>query len=330
MRQQPGIKRILTMTGILTFTTVTMIAYLPEQLLAKPLYRVSPKIPHNSAYPLFNNKTEQTAGNQAEDLSKRPHLDPVEITPAPDDIEKQASLPEKEADDHNLSNEQELTQELNRKNSQEDAIAYADKTGQKTVLERPQSATETAQKAFSVTPYQGTEKSISNKVISNSSAANKANSIKLPEKLKTGNQTTRQNKPVEIASAEPTTLADPIKLYKEANEVAQKGQFKEAALLYQQALKINPKLADAYVGMAATFGAFKKWDRAILLLKDALKHQAHFRDKFNLKHAHYNLAVAYCFSGQLDNAWNEYDTTKSMKHPYKRHLKKLLKKNCPK
>ena len=129
--------------------------------------------------------------------------------------------------------------------------------------------------------------------------------------------------------AEKTSKEKALDLYHQANELAKKGQYKEAAGVYQESLMTNPKLADAYVGMAATFGAFSKWDRAILLLKDALKHKEHFVQAFNLKQAHYNLAVAYCYSGQNELAYEELATVKKMRHPYKRHLKKMLKKQCP-
>ena len=82
-----------------------------------------------------------------------------------------------------------------------------------------------------------------------------------------------------------------------------KDEVNKAMESYQRAIEINPKLPDAYLGLAATYFMSEKVDEAIKYFKKAIE--------LNPKHvaAYYNLGSLYEYNGQIDEAITSFEKT---------------------
>lgn len=90
-----------------------------------------------------------------------------------------------------------------------------------------------------------------------------------------------------------------------------KGDVQRAMENYQIAIKINPALPDAYVGLATTYFGNNKIEDAIKNLKKAIE--------LDPEHvpAYYNLGFMYEFNGQNNEAIASYEKTIELKPDFK-------------
>lgn len=122
---------------------------------------------------------------------------------------------------------------------------------------------------------------------------------------------------------------DAIRHLDRATQLGVKGQLKAAFLEYESAIRINPNLADAYVGKAAVYGYQGQWDKAISSLQMALNMDSNFISPANRINAQFNLSSCYCFQGNAQAAWENYSQNIEGKHPRSEALLAFMEKTCP-
>ena len=65
-------------------------------------------------------------------------------------------------------------------------------------------------------------------------------------------------------------IAEAKRLYKAGVKYGDAGLFRQAANLFEQAIKLNPEYADAYASLGHAYFDLKQWDKAIPALEQAL------------------------------------------------------------
>jgi hypothetical protein len=116
--------------------------------------------------------------------------------------------------------------------------------------------------------------------------------------------------------------------YNRASYYGHANQLREAILEYQQAIRKNPELADAYVGLSSAYLLKHQWEEVFLNARKALSLKAGFMDPANIVQAKYNLSTAYCAADDYRQAKSFYDAIKLAHHPQATELWEYLKKNC--
>ena len=89
------------------------------------------------------------------------------------------------------------------------------------------------------------------------------------------------------------------KHYKKGFEFHNQGSLDQAAEEYQEAIKFNPALTEAYMNLGAIYVDKKDYDKAIQQFKKVVE-----LNHFNAK-AHYNLGMVYTYKGDKDKAEEE-------------------------
>lgn len=97
---------------------------------------------------------------------------------------------------------------------------------------------------------------------------------------------------------------------------------------YQTAIRKNPNLADAYVGLSSAYLLKNQWEDVFLNASKALSLKAGFMDPANIVQAKYNLSTAYCAADDYGQAKFFFNAVKSASHPQTTELWEYLKKNC--
>lgn len=105
-------------------------------------------------------------------------------------------------------------------------------------------------------------------------------------------------------------------------------QLAQAILEYQQAIRKNPNLADAYVGLSSAYLLKNQWEEVFINARKALSLKAGFMDPANIIQAKYNLSTAYCAADDYGQAKFFYNSVKLANHPQTAELWEYLKKNC--
>jgi tetratricopeptide (TPR) repeat protein len=95
------------------------------------------------------------------------------------------------------------------------------------------------------------------------------------------------------------------KHYKKGFEFHNQGSLDQAAEEYQEAIKLNPNLMEAYINLGAIYVDKKDYDKAIQQFKKVVE-----LNYFNAK-AHYNLGMVYVYQGDKDKAEEELKILKS-------------------
>lgn len=105
-------------------------------------------------------------------------------------------------------------------------------------------------------------------------------------------------------------------------------QLDEAIREYRQAIRENPELADAYVGLSSVYLFKSYWEEVFLNAEKALSLKAGFVDPVNITQARYNLSTAYCAAADYGKAKKFYQMVKAADHPQGDALWRYLQKNC--
>ncbi len=133
----------------------------------------------------------------------------------------------------------------------------------------------------------------------------------------------------------PATLTGKAKEYEMALLHYNRGSFyghtnqlAEAVREYQEAIRQNPALADAYVGLSSVYLFQSNWEDVILNANKALSLRAGFIDPVNITQARYNLSTAYCAAADYGKAKRFYKMVKSASHPKTEQLGQYLERNC--
>lgn len=137
--------------------------------------------------------------------------------------------------------------------------------------------------------------------------------------------------PVSVTSPVVASLSIPeaaLKAYNRGNYYAEGDRFKEAIEFYREALKIEPRFADAYVGLSTAHIRTNQWENALEESRQALEMPERFLHPANRVQAHYNLAAAYCVTDDLKAAQSHYLEVEKSHHPESATLKAYLGKNC--
>ncbi|WP_303674283.1 tetratricopeptide repeat protein [Vampirovibrio chlorellavorus] len=116
--------------------------------------------------------------------------------------------------------------------------------------------------------------------------------------------------------------------YNRASYYGHANQLREAILEYQQAIRKNPELADAYVGLSSTYLLKHQWEEVFLNARKALSLKTGFMDPGNIVQAKYNLSAAYCAADDYGQAKIFYNAVKLANHAQTAELWEYLKKNC--
>ncbi|MFH1336933.1 MAG: tetratricopeptide repeat protein [Candidatus Zixiibacteriota bacterium] len=95
------------------------------------------------------------------------------------------------------------------------------------------------------------------------------------------------------------------KHYKKGFEFHNQGSLDQAAEEYQEALKLNPALMEAYMNLGAICVDKKDYDKAIQQFKKVVE-----LNHFNAK-GHYNLGMVYVYNGEKDKAEEELKILRS-------------------
>lgn len=116
--------------------------------------------------------------------------------------------------------------------------------------------------------------------------------------------------------------------YNRASYYGHANQLREAIQEYQQAIRKNPELADAYVGLSSAYLLKHQWEEVFINARKALSLKAGFMDPANIVQAKYNLSAAYCAADDYGQAKFFYNAVKSANHAQTAELWEYLKKNC--
>jgi tetratricopeptide (TPR) repeat protein len=79
------------------------------------------------------------------------------------------------------------------------------------------------------------------------------------------------------------------------------GQYERAIEAFNQAIRLNPELADAYYNRGTAYGVLGRYQRAIEDFNQAIRLNP------ELANAHYNRGTAYGVLGRYGNAANDYN-----------------------
>lgn len=79
-------------------------------------------------------------------------------------------------------------------------------------------------------------------------------------------------------------------------QYAKMGNYEKAIESYKEAIKIKPKLIEAYSNLAGVYNTLKNYDEGIKYAKEAIKIKPDFSEAYN------NLAVAYYYKGEKEEA----------------------------
>ncbi len=105
-------------------------------------------------------------------------------------------------------------------------------------------------------------------------------------------------------------------------------QMNEAIQEYQRAIRKNPALADAYVGLSSAYMFKNNWEDAIINANQALSMRHGFIDPANITQAQYNLSTAYCAAADYRKSRRYYKMVKSANHAQTDDLWRYIEKNC--
>ncbi len=108
------------------------------------------------------------------------------------------------------------------------------------------------------------------------------------------------------------------KHYKKGFEFHNQGALDQAAQEYQEAIKLNPNLSEAYMNLGAIYVNKKDYAKAIQQFKEVVE-----LNYFNAK-AHYNLGMVYVYQGDKDKAEEELKILRSFGSGLADNLKKKM------
>ncbi len=115
------------------------------------------------------------------------------------------------------------------------------------------------------------------------------------------NDTEKSGVPQADSSAKGKAAGAEQKLLRDAVNAADKGEFKTAEKLYQDALRANPKSTTALISLAVIKQQQKKYDDAQVLLQKCIALEP------DNDQANYRLGVGYFQSGKLDDAQSSFE-----------------------
>lgn len=120
-----------------------------------------------------------------------------------------------------------------------------------------------------------------------------------------------------------------LRHYNRGAYFGQMGQMEEAIQEYQEALRLKPDLADAYVALSSAYMKKNNWERVIRAAQQALSMQNQFLDPENIRQAQFNLGAAYCAADDYPQASAYYQKVYSVGDDATTHrLQAYLEKNC--
>lgn len=108
------------------------------------------------------------------------------------------------------------------------------------------------------------------------------------------------------------------KHYKKGFEFHNQGALDQAAQEYQEAIKLNPNLSEAYMNLGAIYVAKKDYQEASQQFKKVIE-----LNYFNTK-AHYNLGMVYIYQGDKDKANEEIEILRSFGSELADNLQKKM------
>ncbi|WP_226582850.1 tetratricopeptide repeat protein [Microseira wollei] len=106
--------------------------------------------------------------------------------------------------------------------------------------------------------------------------------------------------PVPSNGSRPENRQQALGYYRQGVTFQQQGQLEAAIAQYQEAIRLNPNMAEAYLNMGAALAAIGKQPEAIAAYREAI------RANPNLAEAHHNLGNAFAQQGKLTEATQEY------------------------
>jgi tetratricopeptide (TPR) repeat protein len=101
---------------------------------------------------------------------------------------------------------------------------------------------------------------------------------------------------------------------------AQPPRYDAAERAYQEALKINPKEARAYVGLGQVYAAQNRVDDTLAAYQKAVELKPKFAE------AHFNLGVVYFAIGRKDEARAQYEALQNLDKSLAKKLKNIMDK----
>lgn len=228
--------------------------------------------------------------------------------------------------------------------------AVASKPTSKTRQQRPNTTKKPVQGSVAVTRSPDTTATALKQTAVNSaqpSATAKTNTsekplVHFPEDLRTATQSAGQNGmergfyPVGYRPYLPPTLIPEksktyqaaLLHYNRASFYGHTNQLSEAIREYQEAIRQQPALGDAYVGLSSVYLFQSNWEDVILNAHKALTLKSGFIDPVNITQARYNLSTAYCAAADYGKANRFYKMVKSANHPKAEQLGRYLERNC--
>jgi tetratricopeptide (TPR) repeat protein len=106
--------------------------------------------------------------------------------------------------------------------------------------------------------------------------------------------------PVPSNGSRPEKQEQALGYYRQGVTFQQQGQLEAAIAQYQEAIRLNPNMAEAYLNMGAALAGIGKQSEAIAAYREAI------RANPNLAEAHHNLGNAFAQQGKLTEATQEY------------------------
>lgn len=116
--------------------------------------------------------------------------------------------------------------------------------------------------------------------------------------------------------------------YNRASYYGHTNQLGLATKEYQQAIRLHPAMADAYVGLSSVYLFRNNWEDVISNADKALKMKSGFMDPVNITQARYNLGTAYCAAADYGKAKRFYKQVKTANHAQAEQLGAYLERNC--
>jgi hypothetical protein len=108
----------------------------------------------------------------------------------------------------------------------------------------------------------------------------------------------------------------------------QRKQWDAAVSEYQQVIREDINMADAYVGLSTASMYQRDWENALKNSVKALRLKSGFIDPANITQARYNLSSVYCVADDYHQAMRYFKLVKKEHHPETETLWSFLQSNC--